>query len=220
MRMVRKIWRDGTHRNISTAWHPYHCPCIALSLCWPRLDSVRTVNHRTVSACCATKPDVQSGPHLRLICLALAMCLLPAQVFADQSAANGDWIVGNKQARIRVVDCAGSVWGVISWEEKPGFDTNNPDPAKRSRPMLGVPIVLGMKPAGPNKWTGAIYNSAWGKTFSGGLALEKPDTLRITGCLLGFLCGGENWSRATEPPVGKSLEETDQAICRSVRSER
>lgn len=148
------------------------------------------------------------------------MSLLPAHVFAAAPPAKGDWLVGNKQARIRIVDCAGSLWGVISWEEKPGFDTNNPDTAKRSRSMLGVPIVLGMKPAGANKWTGSIYNSAWGKTFSGGVSLEKPDTLRITGCLLGFLCGGENWSRATEPPVGKSLEETDQAICRSVGSGR
>ena len=85
--------------------------------------------------------------------------------------------------------------------------------------MLGVPIVLGMKQAGPNKWTGAIYNSAWGKNFSGGVTLEKPDSLRITGCLLGVLCGGENWSRATEPAKGRVLERSEQAICKSVTAE-
>lgn len=85
--------------------------------------------------------------------------------------------------------------------------------------MLGVPIILGIKPAGSNEWKGPIYNSAWGKTFSGGVILEKPDTLRITGCLL-FICGAENWSRATEPPEGKALDLSDEVICNSIASEQ
>ena len=149
----------------------------------------------------------------------LAVCLFSSHAFAAESGPTGDWLVGNKEARIRIADCTGALWGVISWEAKPGFDSNNPDPAKRTRSMLGVPIVLGMKPAGRNKWAGAIYNSAWGKIFSGGVSLEKADTLRITGCLLGLLCGGENWSRATEPAKGRVLERSEQAICKSVTAE-
>ncbi len=149
----------------------------------------------------------------------LAVCLLSSHAFAAESGPKGDWLVGNKQARIRIVDCAGTLWGVISWEATPGFDSNNPDPAKRTRSMLGVPIVLGMKPAGRNKWAGSIYNSAWGKIFSGGVSLEKADTLRITGCLLGLLCGGENWSHATEPASGTTLALADEDICKSVTAE-
>jgi len=149
----------------------------------------------------------------------LAVCLLSSHAFAAESGPKGDWLVGNKQARIRIVDCAGTLWGVISWEATPGFDSNNPDPAKRTRSMLGVSIVLGMKPAGRNKWAGSIYNSAWGKIFSGGVSLEKADTLRITGCLLGLLCGGENWSHATEPASGKTLALADEDICKSVTAE-
>ena len=149
----------------------------------------------------------------------LAVCLLSSHAFAAESGPKGDWLVGNKEARIRIVDCTGALWGVISWEAKPGFDSNNPNPAKRTRPMLGVPIVLGMNPAGHNKWAGSIYNSAWGKTFSGGVLLEKADTLRITGCLLRLICGGENWSRATEAASGKTLEVADQDICKSVMAE-
>ena len=49
-------------------------------------------------------------------------------------------------ANIRVADCNGNMWGVVSWEKTPGGrDTNNPDPAKQSRPTLGMPILLDMK---------------------------------------------------------------------------
>jgi uncharacterized protein (DUF2147 family) len=156
---------------------------------------------------------------LRAMWLALPVCVAPLHAVADDAGLTGDWIVANKQARIRLVDCMGALWGVVSWEAMPGFDSHNPNPAKRTRAMMGVPIVLGMTQTGSNAWKGQIYNSAWGQTFSGGVTLEEPDTLRITGCLL-FLCGGENWSRATEPAEGEVLELSDEAICNSVASER
>ena len=67
--------------------------------------------------------------------------------------------------------------------------------AKRSRPVLGMPIILGMKPAQGNKWEGQIYNTQDGRTYPANISLTGPDTLRVEGCLFGFLCGGENWSR-------------------------
>ena len=81
--------------------------------------------------------------------------------------------------------------------------------------MLGVPIIISMKSSGANKWTGTIYNSAFGQTVSGGVELPSDDTLRITGCILGFLCGGENWTRATDV-AATSTSVTGEAICKSV----
>lgn len=217
--MVSKLGRDGTHRNISPAYYSRHCSRSLGSLCSPRLDSVEKLIHESDCACGAVEPVGHNGPGLRAVALATALSLLSAHGMAAEEGPKGDWLVANKEARIRIVDCAGTLWGVLSWEAKPGLDSHNPDPAKRTRPMLGVPIVLGMKPSGPNKWSGSIYNSAWGKIFSGGVSLENPDTLRITGCLL-FLCGGENWSRAADPAPGKVLDESDDAICKSVMTEQ
>ena len=148
----------------------------------------------------------------RGVLLALVLTVLPAGAFA--AGPEGEWWVHDKEARIKIADCGGVLWGVITWEAKPGKDTHNPDPAKRGRGMLGVPIILGMKSSGPNKWTGTIYNSAFGQTVSGGVDLPSDDTLRITGCVLGFLCGGENWTRATEvASTNNSI--TPEAICKS-----
>jgi uncharacterized protein (DUF2147 family) len=117
-----------------------------------------------------------------------------ATAFAD---ATGEWLVAERTARISIVDCGGALWGVVSWEADPGgVDDKNPEPAKRSRPTLAMPVLLGMTASGPNQWAGQIYNSENGKTYSGGLTLINPDVLHVRGCIFFILCGGENWTRA------------------------
>lgn len=66
-------------------------------------------------------------------------------------APTGEWLVVKKIARIKVVDCDGQMWGVVSWEMQPGVDSRNPDPTLRSRPTLGMPILLGMAQSNVNQ---------------------------------------------------------------------
>src|SRR6185436_10770019 len=46
----------------------------------------------------------------------------------------GEWLVKDGGAQIRIEPCADALWGVISWTREPAIDSNNPDPAKRTRP--------------------------------------------------------------------------------------
>ena len=82
----------------------------------------------------------------------------------------------------------------------------DPDPAKRGRPNLGVPILIGMAPTEPNRWEGHIYNTENGKTYSGSIRVEG-DKLKLQGCLFtNFLCGGQDWTHVTALPTeGVSL---------------
>src|SRR5215468_6013426 len=74
--------------------------------------------------------------------LFLATVITPA-VAADPT---GDWRVADGVANIRVAQCNGSMWGVVSWEQTPGGrDVNNPDVSKRERPTLGMLILIDMK---------------------------------------------------------------------------
>jgi uncharacterized protein (DUF2147 family) len=130
---------------------------------------------------------------------AFIFCLV-GLVFAQPASISppdptGEWLVAKRIARIKIVDCSGRLWGVVSWEAQPGTDTKNPDPNLRSRPTLGMPILLGMAPTNSNQWEGQIYNSEDGNTYSASITLSDPNTLRVQGCVLGFLCGGENWTR-------------------------
>jgi uncharacterized protein (DUF2147 family) len=124
--------------------------------------------------------------------------------------AIGEWLVADRVARIKIADCGGRLWGVVAWEARPGgTDHRNPDPQLRSRPTLGMPILLDMAPTKPNKWEGQVYNSQNGKTYSASITLSDPNTLRIQGCVLGFLCGGENWTRfETSDTVGRAPAQT------------
>lgn len=125
--------------------------------------------------------------------------VLSGAASAAPSAAGptGQWMVANGKGMIRIVDCGGQYWGVVAWEEQPGgTDVNNPDPAQRNKPTLGMPVLRSMTPAqGQEVWHGQIYNSEDGRTYEGRIRLNGPNSLRVEGCVLGFLCGGENWSR-------------------------
>jgi uncharacterized protein (DUF2147 family) len=125
-------------------------------------------------------------------------------------APTGEWLVANRAAKINIVDCGGRLWGVVSWELRPGgTDSRNPDPKLRGRPTLGMPVLINMAPTQPNKWEGSVYNSENGKTYSANISLSDPKTLRIQGCVFGFLCGGESWTRAeTSDTVGRAPAQT------------
>src|SRR5258708_30033061 len=113
----------------------------------------------------------------------------------------GDWRVADGVANIRVAECNGSMWGVVVWEKTPGGrDVNNPDVALQSRPTLGMPILIDMKKrTGADQWEGQVYNAKDGKHYSSTIKPVGSDKLEIQGCVLGFLCGGETWTRVAPP---------------------
>jgi uncharacterized protein (DUF2147 family) len=117
----------------------------------------------------------------------------------------GDWRVADGVANIRVAQCNGSMWGVVSWEKTPGGrDEYNPDVSKKNRPTLGMAILLDMKQtAGVDQWEGQVYNAKDGQLYSSTITPVGTDQLEIKGCVLGFLCGGETWTRVG-PPIPSS----------------
>src|SRR6476619_202178 len=127
---------------------------------------------------------------------------LNAALAADPT---GDWKVADGVANIRVAQCSGNMWGVVAWEKTPGGkDKNNPDVAKQSRPTLGMPILIDMKKKpGVDAWEGEVYNAKDGQLYSSTIKPVGTDQLEIQGCVLGFLCGGETWTRVG-PPIPSS----------------
>jgi uncharacterized protein (DUF2147 family) len=141
----------------------------------------------------------------RHLLAAAAMFVLTGStaVFAAEPA--GNWLTQTGGSRIKLADCGGALCGTIVWLKepndpetgKPKTDKNNSDAAKRARPLIGVQIVLGMKPAGADKWTGQVYNAEDGKTYSGNLTYSGGDSLQLQGCALGGLvCKSQTWTKA------------------------
>src|SRR5665213_3015857 len=113
----------------------------------------------------------------------------------------GDWKVADGVANIRVAECNGSMWGVVAWEKEPGGrDSHNPDVSKQNRPTLGMPILIDMKKKpDADLWEGQVYNGKDGQFYSSTIKPVGSDQLEIQGCVLGFLCGGETWTRVAGP---------------------
>jgi len=128
----------------------------------------------------------------------LALFLTTPAVAQDPT---GDWQVEDGSAHIRIVDCGGVLWGVVSWEKTPGRDIHNPDPVQRGRPTLGMPVLLHMTPSEPGRWEGDVYNAKNGRSYDASIELKGADALHVEGCALEVLCGGEDWTRLaqTEP---------------------
>jgi len=128
-------------------------------------------------------------------------CLTPA-LAADPT---GDWRVADGVANIRVAQCNGSMWGAVSWEKQPGGrDENNPDASKKTRPTLGMATLIDMKKKpGAEQWEGQVYNAKDGQLYSATITPAGTDQLEIKGCVMGFLCGGETWTRVG-PPIPSS----------------
>ena len=114
----------------------------------------------------------------------------------------GEWLVKDGYAQVKVENCSGALWGVISWEARPGGrDNENPDPALRGRPVLGMPILLDMKEQtyspffGPKeqRWVGHVYNSENGKMYDANVKLQSPNVMRMAGCW--GVCIDQDWTR-------------------------
>jgi uncharacterized protein (DUF2147 family) len=137
----------------------------------------------------------------------LALSAVAALAVASPALAadpHGIWLTEPGTSRIRIVDCGDALCGTIAWlkdpndaeTQKPRLDKFNADAGKRGRPLMGVTIVIGMKPAGTDKWSGQVYNAEDGKTYSGSVTMQGASALKLEGCALGgFLCKSQTWTR-------------------------
>ena len=80
---------------------------------------------------------------------------------------------------------------------KPRIDRENPDPKLRDRPIIGLEIMHGLKPASTNKWDGGrIYDPETGNTYSCKMTLVKTNELHLRGFLGISLIGRTTtWTR-------------------------
>ena len=94
--------------------------------------------------------------------LAAAWVLLWLAGGASAAEPTGTWRTERDLAHVRIAKCGDALCGVIVTLKdpidpatgRPLTDTENEDVAQRNRPLIGVQVVIGMKPAGADKWVG------------------------------------------------------------------
>ena len=133
--------------------------------------------------------------------LLAVMSVTPA-VAQLREKALGVWAEEDGEAYIEIAPCQDKLCGHIVWLKKPTddngrpqMDLNNPNPALRGRPILGLLIMAGLQPNDDNTYLeGQVYNSEDGKIYEIYLTPEG-DTMEVEGCLMKFLCDSQTWTR-------------------------
>ena len=135
--------------------------------------------------------------------LALSLLSVPLSLPALADVPEGKWAMSNGKVTVQVGDCGGNLCAeIVGLKEpiskidgKPKVDRENPDPSKRQRPLIGLSILIGMKPAGDNQWKGSIYNPDDGKTYSATVKYEGS-TMKVKGCVASIFCKTNTFVRA------------------------
>jgi uncharacterized protein (DUF2147 family) len=128
-----------------------------------------------------------------------SLCVLALLTTSTAALADpvGEWRVADGTATIRIRHCGGALCGnVATTVSTPGKDIRNPDPHKRNRSVLGMEVLINMRPAGENLWSGMSYNADDGQYYATKISLEGAAALKIEGCAPGGgPCGSQLWSR-------------------------
>ena len=83
-------------------------------------------------------------------------------------------------------------------EGKEKTDIYNPDPSKRSYPIIGLVFISGFMKTSDTRWeNGTVYDPKSGRTYSCIMDLQGPDKIKLRG-FLGIALMGRNyfWVRA------------------------
>jgi uncharacterized protein (DUF2147 family) len=128
---------------------------------------------------------------------AIAALALLAPSVALAAGPVGKWRVGDGGAIIALRACGAGLCGTIdAVPEKGAVDENNPNPAQRTRPLVGLPI-LSLQKSGDKQWSGTIYNAKDGQNYQASLTQVNETQLTLEGCVPGTnICGEDHWTKA------------------------
>ena len=129
-----------------------------------------------------------------------ASMLLWASPALAADPISGKWVTEDGDAVITISKCGRTYCGKISrfLVTPPGGanqrDTENPDPKKRNRKLMGMSVLFGFT-EDSSVWRGRIYDPKSGKDYRSVVRRKSASVLEVKGCL-GPFCQTQIWKRA------------------------
>lgn len=126
---------------------------------------------------------------MKKIIFGIAFLLMPFTATLAQNVL-GKWKLDDGTAVVEVYRNGNDFNGRIVWlaeptepDGSPAVDNNNPDKALRSRKLIGLNMLSGLKETGKNEYAGGkIYDPGNGKTYNCSMTVEG-DVLKVRGSL-------------------------------------
>ena len=92
----------------------------------------------------------------------------------------GVWLFQNNRFAIQIDPCGDALCGKVTWLKAPCVDSKNEDPALRSRQVLGITVLNGLRRTAAGSWEGGeIYNPDDGGHYQATLSMNDDGTLRV-----------------------------------------
>lgn len=135
--------------------------------------------------------------------LTMFILTIAASASAHAQDVTGKWKLDDGSAIVEVYKSGDSFNGKIVWlaepddaEGNPAKDTNNPDKNLRSREIMGLNMLHGLKKDVDGYSGGSIYDPGNGKTYNCSMKVEG-DVLKVRGSLdkRGLLGRTMDWYR-------------------------
>lgn len=126
---------------------------------------------------------------MKKIALTIISVMLAASAAFAQDVI-GKWKLDDGTAIVEVYKSGDAYNGKIVWLEEPtdadgtpAKDNNNPDPALRTRKLIGLNMLSGLKKTADNEYSGGkIYDPGNGKTYNCSMKVEG-NVLKVRGSL-------------------------------------
>lgn len=136
----------------------------------------------------------------RFALFAAALTAIPAAASAAEPIA-GRWLTADGDAIITIGTCGSSTCGRISKFLVPPpdgpdqRDIYNPDPEKKKRRLMGLPVLFGFAEEA-TLWRGRIYDPKTGKSYRSVVRRKGANTIEVKGCISIF-CQTQIWKKVS-----------------------
>jgi len=120
----------------------------------------------------------------KMTMLAAACALLGFAGAAGAAEPYGVWLRPSTGSQVRFYDCGGKLCAKVVAVK---------DDARKGE--IGKMIMRGAVKSGENTWKGDLTDAGTGKVYSGTVTLQSASALSLQGCIGGFLCQTESWTR-------------------------
>jgi uncharacterized protein (DUF2147 family) len=131
----------------------------------------------------------------KVLCLISVWLIAPVSIWAADDDILGVWNTAEGRSQVEVYHCADRYCGRITWLKEPQYpqdddqgmggkpkvDRENPDPALRKQPLLGLQILRDFRYDGDKWHDGTIYDPKEGKTYKCKITMGEDGKLHVRG---------------------------------------
>jgi len=157
----------------------------AVVICWKRIAA-------TWPKLAETTSSGSTDARLWVACYLLLARLSATSAAAQSPTPAGVWLHANKRIQVEIAPCGDQLCGKIIWfkwpndaQGRPLVDLKNANPALRSRPLLGLTVLSGLRRAGDGTWEdGKIYNPDEGEDYHALVSIQDDGALRVRAYVL------------------------------------